>query len=100
MDVKDIALLHVAAVLDPDVKNARLQAWGHSRHWNDLLAVLRKLRPQKEFIADYPSRSLLTISTDFSDSFALLEKWAEQDGWRSLESSIAEGINSSYFAIE
>ncbi|KAG7122570.1 NAD-dependent epimerase/dehydratase terH like protein [Verticillium longisporum] len=67
VDVKDIALLHVAAILDPDIKNARLQAWGHSQHWNDLLAVLRNLRPQEEFIPDYPDRSLLTISTDFSD---------------------------------
>ncbi|KAH7118392.1 hypothetical protein EDB81DRAFT_701451 [Dactylonectria macrodidyma] len=100
VDVKDIALLHIAAILDPEVKNARLQAWGHSHHWNDLLAILRKLRPQKEFIADYSDRFLLTISTDFSDSIALLKKWAGQDGWRSLEGSIAEGIDSSYFQVE
>ncbi|KAH7137619.1 hypothetical protein EDB81DRAFT_900988, partial [Dactylonectria macrodidyma] len=100
VDVKDIAMLHVAAILDPEVKNARLQAWGHNHHWNDLLAILRKLRPQKEFIADYPDRFLLTISTDFSDSIALLKKWAGQDGWRSLEGSIAEGIDSSYFKVE
>ncbi|KAH6663303.1 hypothetical protein F5X68DRAFT_177957 [Plectosphaerella plurivora] len=100
VDVKDIALLHVAAILDPEVKNARLQAWGHLAHWNDLLAILRKLRPQREFIADYTDYEHLTMSTDFSQPFALLKKWGGQDGWRSLEAGLAEGIDSPYFNDE
>ncbi|RDW59962.1 hypothetical protein BP6252_13049 [Coleophoma cylindrospora] len=39
IDVKDVALLHVAAVLDPGLKNARLQAWAESYGWYDVLAI-------------------------------------------------------------
>ncbi|KAH6654837.1 putative aldehyde reductase 2 [Truncatella angustata] len=95
-DVKDLALIHVAAVLDPEVKNARLQSWGHSTHWNDILAVLRKLRPQKNFIEDYPDPQHLKISVDQSDSIALLKKWSDKDGWTSLEDSVFENITTPY----
>ena len=74
-DVKDIALIHVAAVLDPEVKNARLFSWGHSAHWNDMLAILRELRPQKSFVDDYPDPYHLKVSIDQSESLALLKKW-------------------------
>ncbi|KAF4957607.1 hypothetical protein FSARC_11246 [Fusarium sarcochroum] len=100
VDIEDIATLHVAATLDPEVKNARLQTWGHSTNWNEFLAILRKLRPEKEFMADYPDPYYLTISTDQSESVALLKKWAGQDGWKSLEDSISEGIESPYFQLK
>ncbi|KAH6887046.1 hypothetical protein B0T10DRAFT_539215 [Thelonectria olida] len=100
VDIHDIALLHVAAILDPEVKNARLHTWGHSSQWNEFLAVLRKLRPQKEFIADYPDPYYLTMSTDQSESIALLKKWAGQDGWKPLKDSISESIENPYFQFQ
>ncbi|KPM41009.1 hypothetical protein AK830_g5538 [Neonectria ditissima] len=100
VDVKDVALLHVVAILDPEVKNARLQTWGHSSNWNEFLAVLRKLRPQKEFIADYPDPDYLTILADQSDSVALLKKWAGQDGWKPLKDSISDSIENPYFQFQ
>ncbi|RBR12483.1 uncharacterized protein FIESC28_08607 [Fusarium coffeatum] len=54
VDVQDIAVIHVATILDPEVKNARLQAWGHKGHWNEFLNILRELRPQRNFILNYP----------------------------------------------
>ncbi|KAL3450422.1 hypothetical protein BJX65DRAFT_305259 [Aspergillus insuetus] len=77
-DVKDVALLHVAATLDPDVKNARLQAWGHSSNWNEILAILCKLRPQKKFVDDYPDPHHLRVSIDQTESVALLNKWRQR----------------------
>lgn len=100
MDVKDIALLHIAAILDPETKNARLHSWGHSSNWNEFLAILRELRPEKEFIDDYPDPYYLTISADQSEPVALLKKWAGQDGWRPLKQSITEGVESRYFLLE
>ncbi|KAM6517566.1 hypothetical protein FSOLCH5_008530 [Fusarium solani] len=99
VDVKDIALLHIAAMLDPQVKNARLHSWGHSSNWNEFLAVLRELCPQREFIADYPEPYYVTISTDQSDSMALLKRWADQEGWRPLKDSISESIENPYFQL-
>ena len=100
--MKDLAVIHVAAVLDPGVSNARLQSWGHSTHWNDILAILRKLRPEREFIQDYPETRYLQISVDQSEATALLKKWSDKDknkdkdGWTSLEDSISENINNPY----
>ncbi|KAM0210027.1 hypothetical protein ACHAPA_010313 [Fusarium lateritium] len=51
-DVGDVASLHVAAILDTELKNARLHVWGHRTHWNDFLTTIRRLRPQREFIED------------------------------------------------
>ncbi|KAK5654695.1 hypothetical protein OQA88_7019 [Cercophora sp. LCS_1] len=98
-DVKDVALVHVAAVLDPEVKNARLQCWGHSSHWNEILAILRKLRPEKQFVDDYPNPRHLQVSVDQTESVALLKKWSEnpdKNGWTSLEESIFENITNPY----
>lgn len=96
--MKDLASLHVAAILDPDVKNARLQSWGHSVHWNDVLAILRERRPEKTFIDDYPKTYHLKVSVDQSESLALLKKWASKDGWTPLEESVAENIMNPYLS--
>lgn len=92
-----MAAIHVAAVLDPEVKNARLQAWGWPAHWNEVLAILRKLRPQKKFVDDYPDPYHIKVSLDQSDAIALLKKWTGKDGWTSLEDSILESITNPYF---
>jgi hypothetical protein len=92
INVKDVALLHVAAVLDNEVKNARLQAWAQPCNWNDILAIMRKLYPQREFMHDFPNLSELTLSTDFSQPLGLLKKWGRQDGWKSLEETIADNM--------
>lgn len=93
IDVKDVALLHIAAILDPEVKNARIQTWGVNASWNDLLAVMRKLRPDHEFMPDLPSTDFGTLSTDSAEALALLKKWGDQDGWRSLEQMVGENLS-------
>ncbi|RFN54532.1 hypothetical protein FIE12Z_1187 [Fusarium flagelliforme] len=95
-----VAIIHVAAILDPEVKDARLQTWGHKAHCNDFLPILRELRPQKKFIPDYPEAFYLKFSTDQSESAALLEKWAGQDGLKPLKQIIIEAINHPYWKAE
>ncbi|KAK3313647.1 putative aldehyde reductase 2 [Apodospora peruviana] len=98
-DVKDVALIHVAAVLDPEVKNARIQSWGHGAHWNDILAILRKLCPHKKFVDDYPDPQYLKVSLDQTEVIELLKKWSDKpnrNGWTSLEDSIFENITNPY----
>ncbi|KAH8806075.1 hypothetical protein F5884DRAFT_681009 [Xylogone sp. PMI_703] len=93
VDVKDVALVHVAAALDPHVKNARLQVWGVARNMTDILALLKKIYPDRKFIDELPSLPGLSITTDQSESLALLKKWAHQDGWRSIEDTVADGTS-------
>ncbi|KAM0281981.1 hypothetical protein ACHAQK_010662 [Fusarium lateritium] len=99
-DVQDIALIHVAAILDPNVKNGRLQTWGHKSNWNEFLPILRELRPQRDFIPDYSEIPNLKFSTDQSKSVALLKKWADQDDWKPLRQIIIEAINNPYWKTE
>jgi len=99
VDVQDIAAIHVAAILDPEVKHKRLQCWGHHANWNDFLAVLRELRPQREFVNDYPEYFQLSASADQSDFLAILKKWTGQNGYKSLRNSIKETIDSPYFHL-
>lgn len=94
IDVKDVALLHVAAILDPDVKNARLQAWADPFNWNDLLAIARRLYPHHQFIEDLPGMSELSLTTDFTQQLGLLKKWGGQDGWRTLEQTVEDNLRA------
>jgi hypothetical protein len=94
IDVKDVGLLHVAAILDPDVQNRRLQAWADGCNWNDMLAIMRRLRPEHQFIDDLPGLSLPTLSSDFTLQLALLKKWGGQDGWRTLQQTVEDNVKS------
>ncbi|KAL7919027.1 hypothetical protein ACQKWADRAFT_330074 [Trichoderma austrokoningii] len=94
VDVKEVALLHVAAILDPEATNARLHAWGHKCNTNDLLTIMRKHYPQDKFIDDLDNQTVLSTSAEFSEPLALLGKWADQDGWRPLEDSTVENVDS------
>ena len=96
-----MATIHVAAVLDTEVKNARLQTWGHSAHWNDILAILRRLRPQRKFVDGHPDPQHLKVSVDQGESLALLEKWSSgsrsgKGGWTPLEESVLENTVNPY----
>lgn len=94
IDVNDVALLHAAAVLDPEIKNERLQAWAYKCNVNDILAIMRRRYPQSKFIDNLPDQAQLSISTDFTVPLALLKKWANQDGWKSLEETITDNVDS------
>ncbi|KAK1755492.1 NAD(P)-binding protein [Echria macrotheca] len=94
VDVKDVALLHVAAILDPDTKNARLQAWADNTNWNAILAIMRRQFPDDKWSEDIEGvgQDKLSITTDFSQQLALLKKWAGQEGWVPLERTVEESI--------
>ncbi|RDW57271.1 hypothetical protein BP5796_12721 [Coleophoma crateriformis] len=94
IDVKDVGLLHVAALLDPELQDARLPAWAEYCNWNDVLAIMRRLYPQRKFIDDLPPSTPITITTDCSQPLALLKKWGNQDGWTSLEESVADNMTN------
>ncbi|TVY45187.1 NAD-dependent epimerase/dehydratase [Lachnellula occidentalis] len=92
-DVKDVALLHVAAVLDPEVNNARLQIWGQHSSWTDIAAIMRNLRPHQQSIPEFPTPKYLTISTDQGETLALLKNWGSHGGWIPLEETVADNLS-------
>jgi hypothetical protein len=92
VDVKDVALLHVAAILDPECDGARMQAWGEYCNMNDILAILRRLFPQRKLMDDFTNQTKLRITADYDQELTLLKKWGGQDRWTSLEQSVADEV--------
>jgi len=84
----------VAAILDPEIKNERIQAWGRHCTWNDILAVARRLYPDHQFVGDLSGMAELSISVDCSLALMMLGRWAEgQSDWRSLEETVKDGLD-------
>ncbi|KAM0810685.1 putative Aldehyde reductase [Seiridium cardinale] len=93
VNVQDVAALHVAAALDPDVKGERLLAWGEPINLNMVLDLLRRQYPERKFIEDGPPQQLCLATIEDEDHLlGLLKKWGGRDGWISLEQSVREGM--------
>lgn len=87
VDVQDVAILHIAAALDSDCNSERLQAWGEHCNMNDILAILRRVYPNRNIMDDFNNQTNLKVTADSERPLALLKKWGGQDGWTSLEKS-------------
>jgi nucleoside-diphosphate-sugar epimerase len=91
VDVQDDARVHVGALIYPDVKNERLFAFAYPYNWNDILHVLRKLYPDRQFIDD--------LSNMGEDKSIVSNKRAEEllrrysgSGWTTLEESVKRNV--------
>lgn len=93
VNVRDVALLHVAATLDPGVKDQRIFAVAEHSNWNDMLAIMRKIYPKKEFVEDLPELPRFAGTVDTSLGLELLKKWGNQDGWLDLEAGVRECLD-------
>lgn len=97
-----MAALHVAAVLDPDVKSEdRLLAAAEPFNINVVLAILRRQYPDRELMEDLPSKGLLCLARigkeDQNRLLGLLRKWTGREGWISLEQGVREAMRMEEF---
>ncbi|KAF5570631.1 NADPH-dependent aldehyde reductase [Fusarium phyllophilum] len=91
--VTDVAIIHVAAAIDPDVQGQRIQVLASSFTWNDCLDILRSAYPNRSFIDNFISgdpKLIYNIENDIA--LDLLQKWAGR-GWISLEASVTEVVD-------
>ncbi|KAF2434704.1 aldehyde reductase [Tothia fuscella] len=93
IDVVDNAKLHVAALVHPDAANERLLGYAEPFNWNDVLAILREMFPQSEFIDD------MELGRDISEvddgrALELLKLVYGQDEWTGLKDSITANVES------
>ncbi|CZR67169.1 related to NADPH-dependent aldehyde reductase [Phialocephala subalpina] len=93
----DDAIIHVGAVLDPEVKNERIYAWAHKFVWNDVLAIMRKMFPDKAVIEDLPDPKMCMAEADMSLALSLLKKWGPQEGWMGFEQGVREILEDVTF---
>lgn len=76
------------------MKDERIFAFASSFNWNDIIGILRKLRPGNKLIPNPPAND----GRDLSDivlaprAEQLLRDLFGQNSWIGLEESIADGI--------
>jgi nucleoside-diphosphate-sugar epimerase len=90
IDVRDTAKLHIAALVDNGTSNERLFGFAEPYNWNSLLAVFRKLWPQKEFINDLPGLGWDESIPPTESALKALKDVFGQDEWTSLETALKD----------
>ncbi|KAI9780429.1 MAG: hypothetical protein M1839_006703 [Geoglossum umbratile] len=93
VDVKDAALLHVAALINPEVRNERVIAWAAPYSWNAILAMLRQARPGANVPDDDPNEVKDITKVSNSRAEDLLRAFG-RPGWTGLETSIMENLEA------
>jgi len=93
VDVRDTCKLHIAALVDEDIKSERIFAFAETFTWNQLLGVLRKLRPQRKFAEDVPDNGRdLSVVVKQGRAVEILNKNFGQSAWTPLEESVKVNI--------
>ncbi|KUJ12999.1 NAD-P-binding protein [Mollisia scopiformis] len=93
VSVQDVALLHVAAVHFPDVNGKRVLAGTKPYNWNDVLKILRELRPGHDFPEDVEGlgHDLSTVANGEAEK--LLLRFAGY-GWIELRELMEQNLSS------
>lgn len=88
INVRDTARLHIAALIDPSQRGQRIFAFAAPFNWNDVLDIMRKQNPDKQFIENISDdRDLSSVPND--DAEQLLKKHFSH-GFANLEDTIRE----------
>lgn len=91
IEVRDTALLHVAALLDPGVQNERILGFAAPFTWRKILGIMRKERPDAKLPEDYPAEGEDIMKVANARGEALLRSLG-QPGYASLETAIKENL--------
>jgi nucleoside-diphosphate-sugar epimerase len=92
-DIIDNAKLHVAALLHPGVSGERLLGAAGPWNWNDVLGILRKEFPEKQFIGDMELGRDISVVENGRALQALKDVYG-QEKWTELEESIRENVKA------
>ena len=91
VDLTDVAILHVIALLDPEVQNERVHAWTERNNWSKIEEAFRGLYPETSW-AHLPQGSQLEGTVNDKRGKELLKKWTGQDDWTSVRESVKTAI--------
>ncbi|KAL6853234.1 hypothetical protein J3F83DRAFT_514696 [Trichoderma novae-zelandiae] len=80
--IVDDAIVHVATLLYKDVGNERIFTFAYLYKWNDVLAIFRKLYPDRQFDIPNLQRDLSVVTNGRAED--LLKGFAGH-GWTNLE---------------
>ncbi|KAL0936728.1 aldehyde reductase ii [Colletotrichum truncatum] len=97
-DVVDIARIHIAALLFPDVKSERLIAYAGRFNINDILAVFREAQPGRNVPADLPDLASDKGKIDNRRATELMERMLGGRTWTTLKDCITPLAEQYAFA--
>jgi hypothetical protein len=92
VNVVDTARIHVAALLSESIQNERIYASAAPFTWNQILAILRGLSPQKKFVDDFPGAKLSGMQVPTERGEQVLREYFGRPGWVSLEETVKENV--------
>lgn len=91
INVKDVACLHVAAVLLPGVEGERLLGYAKPFSQTAILEILRKIEPEKQFESDPEGEGRDISEVDNGRSEDVLRKLTGKS-WTGLEETVRENV--------
>ncbi|KAL1638791.1 hypothetical protein SLS58_008605 [Diplodia intermedia] len=92
INIKDMARLHVAALLHPEVKNERIFGFAGTYTMNEFLAFYRKHYPDREFPEDIPGVECDLAEIEPAKRAEELLKEMGRPGYETLEDTVLDNI--------
>lgn len=89
---KDLARLFASALLLPGVEGERLLGFAGPFSRTEILAILRKIEPRKQFAEDPEGEGKVLSEVDNKRSEELISKLKGGKGWTSLEETVKENV--------
>jgi hypothetical protein len=89
IDVRDTARLHLGALIHPDVSGERIFGFAEPYNWNSVLAIFRKMYPNKTLPEDLPNLGWDKTHPPTERTVWLLQQMGT-DGFKSIEQSLRE----------
>lgn len=94
VDVRDVARLHVAALINPTVKLERVFAYASAFNWSTILGVFRRIFPDKVLLEDTPNEAKdLSVIPSRERSVELLKALGSNE-FISLEESVQSSFQN------
>ncbi|KAF7376925.1 NAD(P)-binding protein [Mycena sanguinolenta] len=91
VDVRDVASVHLAALLSTSTQGKRIWAAAHRFEINDILAIWREAFPQRKFVEDFKLPQQPKITLELAESEKLLKAF-EGRSWLSLKESVIANV--------
>lgn len=91
---RDVALLHLAALLEPDVAGERILAYAEPYNFSSLVDTLHRIDPERKY-AEKPaegqeSRDLSVVDTNRGKE--LLRRYGRVEGFDGLEATLRDQL--------
>ncbi|KAI5370434.1 Putative NAD-dependent epimerase/dehydratase, NAD(P)-binding domain superfamily [Septoria linicola] len=93
VDVEDTALLHVAALLEEDVKDERILAIGETCTYREVIEALKKIDPSKIDYAEPANEDRNIVAVDTSRTVEILKRYG-RPGITSLVETLSKQLSN------